>query len=71
MRQLVGVTCVRREQRIGSIVEGRFCGECGCPVHNACVPPLPVRAAVGTCSACGAPTKYVEQEARQIGAVHE
>lgn len=53
MRQLVGMICVHCRQRIPSVIDGRFCLSCGCPVHNDCVP-SPVIAPEGGCRVCGA-----------------
>lgn len=51
MRQLVGCSCVICEGRIGSIVEGLFCADCGNPVHRACLgAPSDVG---GKCRTCG------------------
>ena len=54
MQQLVNSTCVLCQQRIGSIVEGRFCARCGSPVHKRCIRPESAGAAENMCSACGA-----------------
>jgi hypothetical protein len=36
MRQVVGLDCQICHKRIGSILEGLICDECGNPVHNSC-----------------------------------
>src|SRR5262245_44369460 len=51
MQQLVGRACVVCGQRIGSVVEGRFCPTCGNAVHNGCVEPG--SAAPDKCPDCG------------------
>jgi hypothetical protein len=37
--QLVGMSCAACSQRVGSVIDGRFCEVCGNPVHNGCAPP--------------------------------
>jgi hypothetical protein len=54
MRQLVGSTCVNCQKRIGSVLEGRFCGVCQRPVHNGCIQAQGGTRAEGRCAACGA-----------------
>jgi hypothetical protein len=54
MAQLVGSACALCNQRIGSIVEGDFCLDCGSPVHFDCVKGQTSQA--GHCLGCGAPT---------------
>jgi hypothetical protein len=41
MRQLVGQNCAVCGNRIGSVVDGRFCEGCGNPVHDNCSKPAP------------------------------
>jgi hypothetical protein len=53
MRQLVGRNCILCRGRISSVIDGRFCLACGCPVHNDCTT-TPVTVPVGGCRACGA-----------------
>jgi hypothetical protein len=51
MRQLVGCSCAICQGRIGSILEGLFCADCGNPVHRACLgTPSDV---AGKCKTCG------------------
>lgn len=62
MRQLVGLKCVICSKTVGSIVDGRFCTSCGCPVHLKCVRIAPLNAPVGTCMDCGATADAVDRE---------
>ena len=43
MPQVVGTTCVLCHSRIEDIIDGVFCGRCGCPVHHACAQAEEVR----------------------------
>jgi rhomboid protease GluP len=52
MPQLVGQTCVCCRARIVAEFEARFCGACGCPVHNGCVS-ADARAGSDGCGICG------------------
>jgi len=52
MPQLVGQNCTLCEKGIGSILEGHFCSECGCPVHNRCADNAQ-RQISGVCEVCG------------------
>jgi hypothetical protein len=52
--QLVGSSCAKCRERISSIVEGRFCQECGNPIHNACNS-MPSRKE--DCTTCGCEKK--------------
>jgi hypothetical protein len=56
-RQLVGSTCLWCRERISSIVEGRFCGTCGNPFHDACREARGAPGQPGRCPACGYPAK--------------
>jgi hypothetical protein len=60
MRQLVGLACARCSKTIGSIVDSRFCAECGCPVHNRCM--RPVAEDASACPVCGAPREISSRE---------
>jgi hypothetical protein len=63
MRQLVGLLCVLCGKPVGSIVEGRFCPGCGCPVHDQCILPAEGRAPeYAGCRHCGAQSDAVERE---------
>ena len=50
MRQLVGLKCARCAKTTPSIIEGHYCAECGCPVHNRCAVPDVLEG----CRLCGA-----------------
>jgi hypothetical protein len=54
VRQLVGLSCVMCRQTVESISEGRFCPECGSPIHLECINPPPTLEDDGTCPGCGA-----------------
>jgi membrane associated rhomboid family serine protease len=57
MPQLVGQTCVRCGGRIAAQFDARFCGACGCPVHDRC---LAADASTGGdgCEICGGPPDH-------------
>jgi hypothetical protein len=68
MPQLVGTKCFICEQRIGSVLEGEFCADCGNPHHLKCK--KSTQAVEGRCVACGgdhtaAIAKKVQQERQQ------
>ena len=65
MPQLVGSVCVICQQRIGSILEGKFCKRCDAAVHNSCVAPDAERAAEGHCPDCGANVTEAKSKRRQ------
>lgn len=62
MRQLVGLSCVLCGKSIGSIVDGRFCQSCGCPIHAKCARSLPGGDPAQGCAACGAKADVVQRE---------
>jgi len=62
MRQLVGLACTRCNKTIPSIIDGQFCPDCGCPVHNRCAQPDGEHA--DGCSMCGS-TVAAAQENQQ------
>jgi hypothetical protein len=62
MRQLVGLTCVICGKKIGSVTLGRFCPECGCPVHNNCMIGGQGDLAEPACSRCGAKSESILRE---------
>ena len=72
MPQLVGATCAICQQRIGSVLEGKFCSACDSPVHTKCS--QPGAGSDGKCSTCGVDTAAMqaarrrEQERRQVRA---
>jgi hypothetical protein len=45
---------------VRSIIEGRFCAECGCPVHMKCM--RPVEPSVAGCLVCGAKPEQALRE---------
>ena len=57
MAQLVGQMCVVCRERIGSVLDSRFCPDCGCPVHAVCS--TTAQRSEGSCPACGAPAAEV------------
>jgi len=59
MRQLVGLRCARCERAIPSIIDGRFCSECACPVHNRCAVPDPEK--LESCPICGSSVQAVAE----------
>jgi hypothetical protein len=65
MKQLVGLPCTLCQQRIDSIIEGRFCEGCGRPVHDACI--RPAAAAPGGCPSCGAAPHPPAGEGQPVG----
>lgn len=50
LKQVVGLKCLRCQQRIGSVLEGSFCNTCDSPVHTQCARP---ESSAGLCPACG------------------
>src|SRR5687768_6392182 len=65
MPQLVGLPCIHCQDRIWDELEGRFCPDCGSPVHRRCAhEKLETGAAVG-CSTCGASIESVQTQAQQ------
>ena len=62
MRQLVGQLCVICGKKIGSIVDGRFCSECGCPIHGKCAQPGATADETVRCPVCGAQKADMERE---------
>lgn len=62
MRQLVGLSCVVCGKAVTSILEGRFCRSCSCPVHNQCARLAVERGIVAGCSDCGATPEQVQAE---------
>jgi hypothetical protein len=62
MRQLVGLSCVLCGERIGSIIDGRFCESCGCPIHNKCVRPTGDADRDSRCATCGANREHATRE---------
>ena len=52
MMQLIGLDCVLCSERISSVLDGKFCSTCGCPVHSRCAKADASRS--GVCAACGA-----------------
>ena len=74
--QLVGMSCAVCGQRIGSTIDGRFCGGCGNPVHDRCSSDAALPASnddllsaddVAECPRCGAGTsRPVAVEVRRI-----
>ncbi len=63
MRQLVGLLCVRCGERIGSIIDGKFCPSCGCPMHNRCLQPSGSdQANSSECPTCGAARRDVRRD---------
>lgn len=53
MAQLVGSICVFCRQRIGSVLDGRFCDICNNPMHTSCIQPQMNRSVEGRCPGCG------------------
>jgi hypothetical protein len=62
MRQLVGLSCVRCGKPVKSIIEGRFCDTCGCPVHAQCVRSVSDLDHASGCADCGATGEQVKFE---------
>jgi hypothetical protein len=58
--QIVGSLCAVCQTRIGSVMDGGFCPECGCPVCVSCFERQRGVAAQQTCHACGAPPSAIE-----------
>jgi hypothetical protein len=59
VRQLVGLSCVMCRQTVESISEGRFCPDCGSPIHRECINPPQALEDDGTCPGCGATEQQV------------
>jgi len=53
MDQIVGRACAICNERIATVLDGRFCTTCHAAVHKECARPEPERE--GTCASCGAP----------------
>lgn len=70
MRQLVGESCVLCRGRIDSVIEGRFCRQCGCPVHNTCVAQAIASPLEGRCTKCGSRQEDAQHE-QALHAGHE
>ena len=79
MMQLVGLDCVLCSETISSVLDGKFCSTCGCPVHSRCTKPSANRS--GACAACGADAASIAShrersqeeaatEVRQLRAYH-
>ena len=51
-RQIAGMKCVHCDSNIFSVVDGKFCSECCCPLHTECFRPNSGRG--GACLVCGA-----------------
>src|SRR4051812_12220476 len=62
MRQLVGLNCGLCDKTGDRIVEGRFCTECGCPVHKECIRPTTAEDGSKGCATCGATLRRVKTE---------
>lgn len=62
MRQLVDLSCALCGGRIGSVIDGRFCESCGCPVHMKCDSPAPATEQGPSCPACSARSALAERE---------
>jgi hypothetical protein len=71
--QVVGTSCALCGQRIGSIIEGGFCPDCGAPVHNHCAASPARREGPEACPSCGADRSALlaDEEARQEEALRE
>lgn len=64
-RQLVGSKCVLCQERIGSILEGEHCAQCGHPIHNKCVKHATESASEGLCPLCGSEVTR-DEAAKQV-----
>jgi hypothetical protein len=62
MRQLVGLSCVLCQKSIPSVVEGRFCDACHCPVHVQCARRGLATAQAPGCTTCGATAEDVAHQ---------
>ena len=51
---VAGKQCARCREAIRGILDGKFCDECGCPVHNKCAASAESDPERGTCRGCGA-----------------
>lgn len=60
MAQLVGCNCVLCGERIASELDGRFCNQCGQPVHTRCIRSPSPFAEYG-CAECGIDSGEVKQ----------
>src|ERR1700722_16352197 len=62
MRQLAGLPCVHCEKPISSVIDGRFCPNCGCRAPTKCVRPANGADLSSACSACGAKAEQMQRE---------
>jgi hypothetical protein len=51
-RQLVGTSCIHCQTSLASVLDGKFCPRCSCPVHHECAVPNSPDPAL--CPQCGA-----------------
>jgi hypothetical protein len=65
MRQLVNQLCARCEHKISSIIDGRFCGTCGHPVHTDCISPDSAAGIPNRCSDCGSDLLRAKERERR------
>jgi hypothetical protein len=63
--QLIGLQCAACQKGITSIIDGRFCDECGNPVHQRCIAATQP-SGEGKCSLCGGnPNSEIAKEVRR------
>jgi hypothetical protein len=67
--QLVGLACLRCNERITSIHDGVGCDECGAPVHRRCV--TPGAASRDRCAACGSARTDIQAHTDRVTADHQ
>jgi hypothetical protein len=67
MAQIVGAVCALCHDRIGSVLKGTICDDCGNPYHFDCAKPTEGNITIDTCRRCGgslatAAAKQVHQQ---------
>jgi hypothetical protein len=70
MLQLVGQKCLICQQKLESILEGRFCEQCGCPIHNTCSERPREQRAPDSCEQCGTPRQIAVEHRAQWEKTH-
>ncbi len=60
MPQVVNQVCAVCRERISSILDGEFCGDCGSPVHHGCRRPVDGPTRSGSCATCSADVSDTE-----------
>jgi hypothetical protein len=64
MRQLVGLRCVICQERISSVLEGRFCSSCQNAIHNQCAATTSAPLGRDICHLCGINLEQAEAQTK-------